>query len=231
MTRENKVALVVGFALVLFVGILVSDHLSKAQTQRSAILVPVRNTASTTAGPPARFVDLRTTLPSHPPRPVAIDPRRTTAQRATSPAQAAPVERPVAVTVASERTYEVRSGESLSTICHQTYGTAALTAALATHNGISDPDLVRAGQRLRLPPAAVLTDAGDVAISPATRDEIDTPTRWAAYRIKSGDSLSEIAREFMGSAGHWRQLYELNRNAISDPDNIRAGTMLRVPSG
>ncbi len=46
MTRENKVALVVGFALVLFVGILVSDHLSRAQTQRSADLAPVINTST-----------------------------------------------------------------------------------------------------------------------------------------------------------------------------------------
>ena len=30
MTRENKLALVVGFGLLLFVGILVSDHFSAA---------------------------------------------------------------------------------------------------------------------------------------------------------------------------------------------------------
>ena len=39
MTRENKVALVVGFALVLFVGILISDHFSRAQA-RPADLIP-----------------------------------------------------------------------------------------------------------------------------------------------------------------------------------------------
>ncbi len=153
MTRENKVALVVGFALVLFVGILVSDHLSKAQTQRSANLATAIDTPPTAAGPPARFVDLRTTLPSHPPRPVPLIPQPITAEGAPSPTptQVEPVDEPVVVTPASERTYEVRSGESLSNICQQAYGTASLTAALAAHNGISDPDSIRAGTVLRVP--------------------------------------------------------------------------------
>ena len=38
MTRENKLALVVGFALILFIGILISDHFSVARNQVSANL-------------------------------------------------------------------------------------------------------------------------------------------------------------------------------------------------
>ncbi|MEM7229456.1 MAG: LysM peptidoglycan-binding domain-containing protein [Planctomycetota bacterium] len=40
MTRENKLALVVGFGLFLFVGILVSDHFSVARGQETADLRP-----------------------------------------------------------------------------------------------------------------------------------------------------------------------------------------------
>jgi len=36
MTRENKLALVVGFGLILLVGILISDHFSTASSQQSA---------------------------------------------------------------------------------------------------------------------------------------------------------------------------------------------------
>ena len=39
MTRENKLAMVVGFGLLLFVGILVSDHFSTVQRQETANLV------------------------------------------------------------------------------------------------------------------------------------------------------------------------------------------------
>jgi nucleoid-associated protein YgaU len=38
MTRENKLALVVGFGLILFIGILISDHFSVARNQSSAML-------------------------------------------------------------------------------------------------------------------------------------------------------------------------------------------------
>ena len=60
MTRQNKVALVVGFALVLLVGILISDYLSEAQTRKSADLVPADRTA---VAPPssAPLIDLQST--------------------------------------------------------------------------------------------------------------------------------------------------------------------------
>ncbi|MCZ6835869.1 MAG: hypothetical protein O7G85_08855, partial [Planctomycetota bacterium] len=40
MTRENKLALVVGFALILFVGILISDYVAATQTRESADITP-----------------------------------------------------------------------------------------------------------------------------------------------------------------------------------------------
>ncbi len=139
MTRENKVALVVGFALVLFVGILVSDHLSKAQTQRTADLLRAAGNQPAAVRRPARFVDLLTTDRQRP-----------------SPPTTAPVPQPVA-------------------------------------------------------PAA----------PPATR----------VYTVRPGDSLSAIALRIMGSADRWQQLYELNRNAIDNPDAIQVGTVLKVPTG
>ncbi len=42
MTRESKLALIVGFGLVLFVGILVSDHFSAGQRQEAAHLLAQR---------------------------------------------------------------------------------------------------------------------------------------------------------------------------------------------
>jgi nucleoid-associated protein YgaU len=48
---------------------------------------------------------------------------------------------------------EVRAGQTLSQIAYAHYGTApeALVKALATYNGLSDPDALRAGRRLLLP--------------------------------------------------------------------------------
>ena len=41
MTRENKLALIIGFGLLLFVGILVSDHLS-ARTGPAVVPIALR---------------------------------------------------------------------------------------------------------------------------------------------------------------------------------------------
>jgi len=49
------------------------------------------------------------------------------------------------------------------------------------------------------------------------------------YVVRAGDTLSGIATEF-GVAGGWPVLYAANRRVIgSDPDVIRAGTVLVVP--
>lgn len=45
MTRESKLALIVGFGLILFVGILVSDHFSSGQRQEAAHLLAQRGAA------------------------------------------------------------------------------------------------------------------------------------------------------------------------------------------
>jgi nucleoid-associated protein YgaU len=49
---------------------------------------------------------------------------------------------------------EVRAGQTLSGIAHAVYGTApsGLVRRLAEYNGLEDPDMLRAGQRLCLPP-------------------------------------------------------------------------------
>ncbi len=43
MTRENKLALLVGFVVILVVGILLSDHFSIARHQKAANLLAVND--------------------------------------------------------------------------------------------------------------------------------------------------------------------------------------------
>jgi nucleoid-associated protein YgaU len=58
---------------------------------------------------------------------------------------------------------EVRPGQTLSQIAHAHYRSHApeLLRALAAYNGLADPDRVKAGQRLRLPPVEKLTGKSD----------------------------------------------------------------------
>ena len=50
------------------------------------------------------------------------------------------------------------------------------------------------------------------------------------YTVKSGDSLSAIAKKEYGDAGAWRRIFEANRDQISDPDLIHPGQELKIPA-
>ena len=49
------------------------------------------------------------------------------------------------------------------------------------------------------------------------------------YQVKSGDTLSKIAREVYGDANQYPQIFEANRPMLKDPDEIYPGQMLRIP--
>ncbi|MCH8343338.1 MAG: LysM peptidoglycan-binding domain-containing protein [Planctomycetes bacterium] len=254
MTRENKVALVVGFGLILLVGILISDHLSDARTQEPANLVPPSAlTATPTPHLGPELIDLqihgdvlgpprRSELSQGPPavtttqfpRPTANTPQQRES-RIDPPIIRMPTlgeGSPPAIEPTSNQAGEVsitfhtvRPGESLSSICQRYYGDVLTVTALARYNDISDPNKIRAGRKLRIPKADALArnDRSNPAASSGSADRSRT------YTIKRGDSLSVVAQRLLHSAGRWRQLYELNRNVISDPDTLHVGTVIKVP--
>ncbi len=223
MTRENKVALVIGFALVLFAGIRVSDHLSNASSEQLADLLPPEPVAAGIVGSP-RLVDPQG-KPNHsePARQGAGEMATRDHRELPSRSQGIP---PPEVTV-----HDVKPGESLRAICRRYYGNADLADPLARYNGVSDPDVLRADQRLRIPSAAVLLDpaARWAAKQIYTKAARSTDARSVTYTIKPGESLSAIAQRLLNSAARWEQLYELNRDVLSDPDEIRAGTIITIP--
>ena len=50
------------------------------------------------------------------------------------------------------------------------------------------------------------------------------------YTVKSGDSLSKIAKEFYGDAMKYPVIFEANKPMLTDPDKIYPGQVLRVPA-
>jgi nucleoid-associated protein YgaU len=51
------------------------------------------------------------------------------------------------------------------------------------------------------------------------------------YTVRSGYSLSKIAKALMGDAKKWRQLYEANKDVVgNNPDLIKPGQVLKIPS-
>ena len=50
------------------------------------------------------------------------------------------------------------------------------------------------------------------------------------YTVTAGDNLSKIAKHFYGDANAWKKIFDANRDQLTDPDRIKPGQMLKIPS-
>src|SRR5574342_689009 len=55
------------------------------------------------------------------------------------------------------------------------------------------------------------------------------PAAGKSYTVKAGDTLSQIAKEHLGSAGAYMKIFELNKDQLTDPDKIKPGQVLHLP--
>ena len=105
--------------------------------------------------------------------------------------------------------YTVRPGDTLS---HIALRTQSSVAELARLNGLTNPNRIRVGQ--------VLVTPGDIEPSGGS----SSPDSGQQYRIRAGDTLSQIAERFGVST---RVL--MDTNAITNPNRIRSGQTLLIP--
>jgi nucleoid-associated protein YgaU len=49
------------------------------------------------------------------------------------------------------------------------------------------------------------------------------------YTVKAGDTLGHIAKEQLGDASAYKQIFDANRDQLSDPDKIKPGQVLKIP--
>jgi len=63
-----------------------------------------------------------------------------------------------------------------------------------------------------------------------TSEEADK-NQWTSrtHVVKSGDSLSKIAKEVYGSANKYMVIFEANKPMLADPNKIYPGQVLRIP--
>ena len=64
---------------------------------------------------------------------------------------------------------------------------------------------------------------GAAASAPATAQANTT------YTVKPGDTLSKIAKETLGNAGQYMEIFNANRDQLQDPDKIKPGQVLKIP--
>ena len=52
----------------------------------------------------------------------------------------------------------------------------------------------------------------------------------ATYTVKAGDTLSKIAKEHLGNANAYMKIFEANKDQLTDPDKIKPGQVLKIPT-
>jgi membrane-bound lytic murein transglycosylase D len=118
---------------------------------------------------------------------------------------------------ATERYHTVRRGETLSTIARR-YGTS--TSGVQRANGLRTANLIRVGQRLKIPGSATAA-APLAAASHHAPQQKSTPR---VHRVRRGQTLVQIARLYGTSVDSIRRA-----NDLRSADHIRAGQSLKIP--
>ncbi|MBS0260399.1 MAG: LysM peptidoglycan-binding domain-containing protein, partial [Planctomycetes bacterium] len=50
------------------------------------------------------------------------------------------------------------------------------------------------------------------------------------YRVGPEDTLGSIAQKHLGRASRWTEIYEQNQDKLESPDNLKLGTVIRLPT-
>jgi len=183
---------------------------------------PAKPSVSPTAGPtgqpakPPTEADRRTTTPDLTPRP-----RLTPTTPLATPG----------------RTYAIQAGDTLIHIARDEYGDDNLWKAIKAANPGLDETRLKIGQKIKIPSKAEAQRLAGAAAKPmpsVTRPETPTgttqpPTGRATYVVGRGDSLIKIARNVLKDDTRWKEIYDLNRDKLESPDELRIGMELKLP--
>jgi nucleoid-associated protein YgaU len=71
---------------------------------------------------------------------------------------------------------------------------------------------------------------GDEKTQPAIPQPTPAKASMKTYTVKSGDTLSEIAKRELGSANKYMEIFNANRDQLADPDKIKPGQVLKIPA-
>lgn len=91
----------------------------------------------------------------------------------------------------------------------------------ALENGT--PEEQRAGEKMR-------REAQEMLAKTAPAGETVSVSGERIYVVEPGDSLAYIALQFYGNTNDFERIYQANKGQISQPDKIRVGQRLRIPS-
>jgi nucleoid-associated protein YgaU len=70
----------------------------------------------------------------------------------------------------------------------------------------------------------------EIKVKPGAASATGAGAKATTYTVKSGDTLSKIAKEHLGDANAYNAIFEANRDQLTDPDKIKPGQVLKIPA-
>ena len=71
----------------------------------------------------------------------------------------------------------------------------------------------------------------NVRVASTNIEVVQSSNAQQTYSVKSGDSLFAITKKYTGSDNRWKELYELNKDKIKNPNLIYPNQKLTIPNG
>lgn len=238
MTRELKLALIVGFTLVLVVTVLISDHLSKARQ----VKLDTGN-SQLTVGPAQwpREVGGGNTPSMNPvPGPLAQIPETKPAEPKAMPSQVAdstprePSPEPLVSKVADagkpamESVPELRLGRTPDPLAEEI---KARGGTVDNKTGTFQLPVTARVDRTPTGDPRPTSGSAEKIAPPTVKPTTSTPTPGEqSYTIAAGDSAFKVAEKFYGDGKAWRKLAEFNAGKVGKDGEVRAGQTIRIPT-
>jgi nucleoid-associated protein YgaU len=141
-----------------------------------------------------------------------------------------PVRTPPRGGAGQPRRHVIAERDSLWALAMQYYDDGSLWPKIKAANpGLDEAKLI-IGREIMIP------SRDEVAAPPARATERPAPppsgrpeARPHTYVIEQGDTLIGIARNILGNGNRWREIWDLNKEAIPNPDVLPIGAELKLP--
>lgn len=142
----------------------------------------------------------------------------------------------------STRSYTIKEGETLSEIAKEQLGGSHRAKFLYEFNKdiIKDPNNLVKGTVISIPVEQVEQEKIIDVKSGASFDKADNldtkdiskgvSFKTKEYIVKKNDSLWKIAKRELGSGMRWKEIQELNKEKIKNPDRLIPGIRIVIPA-
>jgi len=219
VTREHKLALIIGFAILLVVGVLVGDHFSKAR--HSVLGIDVATTPANVIGLPADALPAANATGATIPVEIASVTPPDATPNAALPVNPVPARTTTTISMVNpnQNTEPApNAGSERGPLVFLPINPQPATTVVHTVPGNE-------------PARSIPGSAGTVVTLPVLVERLlpVSAGKLLAHPVARGETMVAIARKYYADAKYAQQLAEYNKSRLGSKLSLREGVTLRIP--